>query len=221
MAAGAGCARGILMQLALAAALLGLASAAHAQAPPADPGDNHDAWGKFMRAIGMQKPPDADTDINYTERAPLVVPPSRDLPPPAATGVVLGADWPKDPPKAKKGSKDKPAVVPGTAVQTPNPPHEKKPWYNPAGWFDKEEYANFSGEPVRENLTDPPAGYRIPSADQPYGINPDKKKGGPTSVAGTQLTGAPSANTPAAGTPAAGIPAAGANPAPAAPAPGH
>jgi hypothetical protein len=56
----------------------------------------------------------------------------------------------------------------------------KKPWYNPAGWFDKEEYANFAGEPVRQNLTDPPAGYRIPSPDQPYGISPEKKSYKPT-----------------------------------------
>jgi hypothetical protein len=60
-------------------------------------------------------------------------------------------------------------------VQTPNPPFQKKPWYNPAGWFSKEEYASFGGEPVRGDLTEPPAGYRIPSPDQPYGISPDKK----------------------------------------------
>jgi len=172
----------------LAAALFGVAAAAHAQTPAADPGDNHDAWNKFMRAIGVQKPPDVDTEINYTERAPLVVPPNRDLPAPVATGTVPNGDWPKEAPKAKKGSKDKPAVVPGTAVQTPNPPHEKKPWYNPIGWFDKEEYGTFAGEPVRENLTDPPAGYRVPSADQPYGINPDKKKGGAADAAASGLT---------------------------------
>jgi len=86
-------------------------------------------------------------------------------------------DWPEGPAKTVKHAKGKPAVVPATAVQTPNPPYVKKPWYNPAGWFDKEEYANFTGEPVRQDLTDPPSGYRIPSPDQPYGINPDKKPG--------------------------------------------
>ena len=45
------------------------------------------------------------------------------------------------------------------------------------GWFDREEYANFTGEPVRRDLTDPPAGYRIPSPEQPYGINPNKTSG--------------------------------------------
>ena len=38
-------------------------------------------------------------------------------------------------------------------------------------------YANFAGEPVRGNLTDPPAGYRVPSPEHPYGIGPDKKPG--------------------------------------------
>jgi hypothetical protein len=134
------------------------------------------AWSKFMRSIGLQKAPDAsgtDAGINYIERAPLVVPPSRDLPQPAPEAGTR-ADWPKDTAKSVKHAKGKPAIIPDTAVQTPNPPHEKKPWYNPAGWFDKEEYATFVGEPVRQDLTEPPAGYRIPSPQQPYGILPDK-----------------------------------------------
>jgi hypothetical protein len=122
----------------------------------------------------LQKSADPNSDINYTERSPLVVPPSRDLPPPATTAGVPTTNWPADPAKRGKNSKGIPAVVPDTAVQTPNPPVEKPPWYNPMGWFDKEEYASFGGEPVRKNLTDPPAGYRVPSAQQPYGIGPDK-----------------------------------------------
>jgi hypothetical protein len=134
--------------------------------------DNGGAWNKLMRSLGMSGGP--ESEINYTERSPLVVPPSRDLPPPAAS-AALAPDWPRDPSKGHKATRPKNAVVPDTAVQTPNPPVEKKPWYNPAGWFNKEEYANFTGEPVRTNLTDPPAGYRIPSSTQPYGISPEKK----------------------------------------------
>lgn len=186
--------RAVLMRLAVGAAFVGLASAAQAQATYGS--DNEGAWNKFMRTIGMQKAPDANTDINYTERAPLVVPPSRDLPPPAASAAAPSADWPKDPVKPKKSVKGKPEVVPATAVQTPNPPHEKRPWYNPAGWFDKEEYASFAGEPVRENLTDPPAGYRVPSPDQPYGINPEKKPYKPTAQ---DLTMAPIGGSSASG----------------------
>jgi hypothetical protein len=35
----------------------------------------------------------------------------------------------------------------------------------------KEETARFDQEPPRAALTDPPVGYRTPSANQPYGIN--------------------------------------------------
>ena len=133
-----------------------------------------------MQKLGLSKPAGAEAEINYTERSPLVVPPTRDLPPPAAAGPPPVPDWPKDPNKQGKRAKVKPGVVPETAVQTPNPPVEKKPWYNPMGWFEKEEYANFNGEPVREDLTDPPAGYRVPSPDQPYGIGPENKKPGKT-----------------------------------------
>ena len=129
-------------------------------------------WTKFMQFMGL-KPSDGP-GINYTERAPLVVPPSRDLPPPADSAALPAADWPKDSTQHHKTAKEK-AVIPGTALQMPNPPYQKKPWYNPAGWFDKTEYANFAGEPVRQNLTDPPLGYRMPSPTQLYGIPPDKQ----------------------------------------------
>lgn len=147
-------------------------------APPAraaDDGATSSGWTKFMQFMGLKE--STGPKINYTERAPLVVPPSRDLPPPADSAGPPAADWPKDPTQQPRTDKAKAAaVVPGTAVQTPNPPWQKKPWYNPAGWFDKEEYASFGGEPVRQSLTDPPTGYRVPSPDQPYGIPPDKTK---------------------------------------------
>lgn len=40
----------------------------------------------------------------------------------------------------------------------------------------KNETATFTGEPRREALTDPPAGYRTPSPNQPYGVGPDSNK---------------------------------------------
>ena len=135
------------------------------------------AWTKVMQKLGLSKPAGAEAEINYTERSPLVVPPTRDLPPPAAAALPPVPDWPKDPNKPGKRAKVKPGVVPATEVQTPNPPVAKKPWYDPTGWFDREEYAKFSGEPVREDLTDPPAGYRVPSPDQPYGVGAPKSSG--------------------------------------------
>jgi hypothetical protein len=40
-------------------------------------------------------------------------------------------------------------------------------------WGNKEEQATFTGEPRRESLIEPPAGYRTPSPIQPYGIGKD------------------------------------------------
>jgi hypothetical protein len=37
----------------------------------------------------------------------------------------------------------------------------------------KEEYATFTSEPPRTSLIEPPAGYRTPSASQPYGVGKD------------------------------------------------
>lgn len=136
---------------------------------------DENAWNRMMTRLGLKKPPDANGEIDYTERSPLVVPRTRDLPPPGTLVAAPAADWPVNAKKPRKHTSAKPPLVPDTAVQTPNPPFVKKPWYNPAGWFDKEEYASFRGEPMRQSLTDPPAGYRIPSPDEPYGINPDKK----------------------------------------------
>jgi hypothetical protein len=169
----AGIARAVLAAVLMAVATCAGGSRALAQTYGSDSGN---VWDKMLDTVGMGKS-NPDADINYTERPPLVVPPTRDLPPPAA-GAAAVPDWPTNPVKrSSKSSKNKEVVVPNTAVQTPNPVIQKKPWYNPMGWFDKEEYANFAGEPVRKNLTDPPAGYRVPSPDQPYGIGPDKKPG--------------------------------------------
>jgi hypothetical protein len=144
--------------------------------------DSEGAWTKFMKSVGVAPSTSgANSDINYTERPPLVVPPTRDLPAPAATAAVPSADWPTGTARQVKHQKSKTEVLPDTAVQTPNPPYEQKAWYNPSGWFSKVEYGNFAGEPVRQSLTEPPPGYRVPSPEQPYGINPDKKPYKPTS----------------------------------------
>ncbi len=175
--------RAAVLRAAMGVAFVGLIVAVDGSAALAQTygSDNEGAWNKFMRTMGLKGPPDANSNINYVERPPLVVPPTRDLPPPLAGAAAPAPDWPNNPAKPVKRAKGKPAIIPETAVETPNPPHERKPWYNPAGWFDKEEYAIFAGEPVRENLTDPPAGYRIPSPTQPYGISPDKKAYKPSS----------------------------------------
>ena len=89
--------RATLMRIALAAALAGLLAGANPSvARAADDGSADDTFlGKFMQKLGLKAPPDRTADINYTERPPLVVPPTRDLPPPAP-GLPVAADWPND-----------------------------------------------------------------------------------------------------------------------------
>src|ERR1019366_7160760 len=65
-------ARAVVLRVAVGAAFPGLdASAVLAQTSGSD---NEGAWNKFMRTIGVKGPPDANSDINYIERSPLVVP---------------------------------------------------------------------------------------------------------------------------------------------------
>src|SRR5579872_5510695 len=145
------------------------------------------AWNKVMTRLGLRKQPGAEAEIDYTERSPLVVPRTRDLPPPGSLSSTPAADWPVDAKKPRKRAVNKPGVVPDTAVPVQNPQFQKKPWYNPMGWFTREEYASFPGEPTRQSLTDPPAGYRVPSPEQPYGISPEKKSGKKVAGDGTAV----------------------------------
>jgi hypothetical protein len=56
----------------------------------------------FLRGLGLQN--GREGAIEYKERPPLVVPPSRDLPPPETTGSIAQRDpsWPSDPDDAKR-----------------------------------------------------------------------------------------------------------------------
>jgi hypothetical protein len=60
-------------------------------------GDNDSFLTSIERTIGLKAPNTMEYGINYSERSPLVVPPTRDLPPPEATAPVPTPDWPKDP----------------------------------------------------------------------------------------------------------------------------
>lgn len=165
---------------------------------------------KMLRGLGLRNGQEAG--IEYKERPPLVVPPTRDLPPPVSPDAmaVKSSAWPSDPDekqraaerKAKKerktydpiaagdnlrpdqlaGRSDKPAMK----TSDPNRPAEMTPselgftnsmWKSMVGLgksFTGEndvETTQFTREPPRDALTDPPAGYRTPAATQPYGIN--------------------------------------------------
>jgi hypothetical protein len=202
--------RSIIAQLALGSALGALLlSAGYSSARAGD--DDVQApsfYDKFLNTIGVKDPNDRQYEINYSERSPLVVPPTRDLPPPMGVTAAPAPNWPKDPDvlrrQAEKGKSDddKPKIRPydsvtessralrpdelgvGRAAKTSQPGvgeqsspsdlgQQKKGFFS-FDWMKKEEYATFTGEPTRANLTDPPVGYLTPSPDQPYGISGDK-----------------------------------------------
>src|SRR5688572_24974302 len=76
---------------------------------PAFADDDDDKWdtidNKILRGIlsGLGLKRDGEGGIDYHERSPLVVPPSRELPPPqSAATVTTDPAWPKDPDLARK-----------------------------------------------------------------------------------------------------------------------
>jgi hypothetical protein len=48
----------------------------------------------ILSGLGVQT---SRPDLDYRERSPLVIPPSRELPPPEATATINNPAWPKDP----------------------------------------------------------------------------------------------------------------------------
>jgi hypothetical protein len=189
-----------------AAAVLALAAApAHAQ-----------SFRELMEDIGLQKR--TQHKMDFSERAPLVLPPSTDaLPPPEEGGSLasVNPNWPNDPETAKALEDEEREKIPqhlrrkyredagrdiyeiqrkeresrasGEAATTPKAydtsfdrnrvltPEELKA----AQKKQAEAPAQVYVEPERGRLTDPPPGYRSPSAAQPYGPGEkDKKKSG-------------------------------------------
>ena len=164
----------------------------------------------ILTGLGLKK--DGEAGIDYHERSPLVVPPSRDLPLPqnAATMTSTNPAWPKDPDVTRKKTakkKQKNTVeseeadmrqlspselrgATGTAGRTGTtgtlsegttaptgarpeqltPSQLRSPGLSFGSVFNREGTAvQFTGEPARSALTEPPAGLRTPSSRYPYG----------------------------------------------------
>ena len=171
---------------------------------------------QFLKDLGLRRDGEG---IDFRERAPLVVPPSRNLPPPQSeAAVTANPAWPKDPDakqrkvetvKKKQPNRtaaeameaegrpisrselDRGKVAAGTPSGGSQTPEEGSRPLRPdelgskglinKNFFsevfstftpDKAETATFTGEPVRDTLTAPPAGYQTPSPNQPYGVGP-------------------------------------------------
>jgi hypothetical protein len=73
-------------------------------------------WGSIVRGLGLQDP--NAPAIDYRERSPLVVPPSRELPPPQARAAKPAPSWPNDPDvaRARKANEAKRKLGVGNAA---------------------------------------------------------------------------------------------------------
>jgi hypothetical protein len=64
--------------------------------------DGPSVISSIMHTLGFQASGDTYSGIDYNERSPLVVPPTRDLPPPVSNSAPPVANWPKDVDVARK-----------------------------------------------------------------------------------------------------------------------
>jgi len=177
-----------IRQVALGGALglIALAAIAPGVARAQDSGDSG-LFGSVLKSLGIG----GENHIEYRERPPLVVPPTRDLPPPQTSATVRDPNWPVDPKTAerqKKGNQvrdldrlpvpQRPAVPAVTVSSSTNPSPDGTPAPPPPpepGFFGK----LFSSSdvpanavipvPTRKNLTEPPLDYESPSTAQAYG----------------------------------------------------
>jgi hypothetical protein len=84
-----------------------------------DDGGGPSVISSIMHTLGFKAPGDTYAGIDYNERSPLVVPPTRDLPPPVSNAAPPVANWPKDMDVARKKKAkvdDKPRYQVGDSV---------------------------------------------------------------------------------------------------------
>jgi hypothetical protein len=173
-------------------ALAGLAGGvAHAQS------NESGLWGSMLKTLGIGD----ENTIEYHERPPLVVPPTRDLPPPQTTARARDPNWPVDPNSGapqKKGAQVRdldrlpvPQRAPATVATTPSgdataaiPPSQPA---SSGGFFSNLfSSGDQSARPVvatapamRKTLTQPPLDYESPAPSQPAGVAPPPAAGTP------------------------------------------
>src|ERR1019366_4147631 len=61
-------------------------------APGVAPAQDSTIFGSMLKSLGLG----GENNIEYRERPPLVVPPTRDLPPPQTTARARDPNWPVD-----------------------------------------------------------------------------------------------------------------------------
>ena len=155
------------------AALVGLAvvigGSGMSMAADDDPNDDMPDT-KFLRSLmkGLGLKRDGEAGIEYRERSPLVLPPGRDLPAPAAAGnAKKDAAWPVDPDvkraKERKAANKRPAVYNADAeegarpalpqeLNRPNPPSARRDSGGPARSAEEQEAPSTQKELGSKNI---------------------------------------------------------------------
>jgi hypothetical protein len=94
-------------------------------------------FGRVLKGLGLSSADD-DANINYRERAPLVIPPTSNLPSPEKTSAVPNPAWPKDPDVARrklieKQQKNRNIEAERMREENPLPPDQLAPGPRPRG----------------------------------------------------------------------------------------
>lgn len=161
--------------------------------------------GSVMGMLGLD---DEKPEIDYRERAPLVVPPKMDLRPPEESPTEKAANWPQDPDVQRRKAIEAQKRLPGGMTQEEkrrlngdraalsevqsgrgtagkvrglpveqdtfdDSKNKRADWLNPGTLAAESRAAELAAvkpgiEPERRYLTDPPVGYRKPSANAEY-----------------------------------------------------
>ncbi len=127
--------------LALAVGLLAAPQAARAGDENSSSDFYKATFGRFLEGFGLKS--DNEPDIQYHERAPLVLPPTSTLPPPEQASAVPNPAWPKDPDvsRAKQREKiEKSRNVEDERMREENPlrPDELAPGPRPRGTVNRD-----------------------------------------------------------------------------------
>jgi len=180
-----------LAALAGALGLIGLTGMAGGVAHAQDSGDGG-LWGSMLKSLGIG----GENNIEYRERPPLVVPPTRDLPPPQTAARARDPNWPVDSKSGdlqKKGAqvrdldrlpvpqRPEPSVAGDTTAAIPSsqPASSGGFFGNLFSSSDRPAGPLVATTPTRKTLIQPPLDYESPAPGQPAGVAPPPAAGTP------------------------------------------